>query len=289
MIRVNLSCVLPPRELTEANSAGQRERQRVVNFYSNPANHEEIFKYRAYKLAPVKEVLENLFHHKCAYCESKYAATQPVDVEHYRPKGEVICSNGACQKPGYYWLAADWGNLLPSCIDCNRERTQELADGTTGLTGKAAKFPIADETRRARFPGDERYEQRLLLHPYLDFPEKHLEFTEDGNIRPRRDKRGKISKKGVASIEVYGLRRRGLVSERRSRAILIKAHLRHVEEALEDLDRYPDDLRFVIRLRRELVELKKFLDAHQPYVGMARQLIHTFFQNKGVDVSFLSD
>src|SRR6266545_3401433 len=74
----------------------KRERQRVIAFYSFAANRESKYNYQAYRLEGVKKALEGLFHGKCAYCESRYTATQPVDVEHYRPKGEVICSNGQC-------------------------------------------------------------------------------------------------------------------------------------------------------------------------------------------------
>ncbi|MEF9674035.1 hypothetical protein QNM99_25505 [Pseudomonas sp. PCH446] len=44
-----------------------------------------------------------------------------MDVEHYRPKGAV---SEDASHPGYWWVAMDWDNLLPSCIDCNRKRKQ---------------------------------------------------------------------------------------------------------------------------------------------------------------------
>jgi len=205
-----------------------------------------------------------------------------VDVEHYRPKGEVICSNGQCLKPGYYWLAADWDNLLPCCIDCNRERTQEFPDGNSELAGKACKFPIANEAKRAKQLGQERFEERLLLHPYLDFPDKHLEFTENGNIRPRANSRGDLSRKGKTSIDIYGLRRIGLVRERRDLAIRIRVQMKHVELILYCMNKYPDDPYFEGQLVQALVELKQFSEQDQPYAGMARQFIDAFLQSKGL-------
>ena len=106
---------------------------------------------------------------KCAYCESFYAGTQPVDVEHYRPKGKV---DGMAGHPGYWWLAGRWENLLPSCIDCNRKRRQKTPKAADGLlvtllengdfdrqdtlsTGKATAFPLAEGSPRALQEGDD--------------------------------------------------------------------------------------------------------------------------------------
>lgn len=50
----------------------------------------------------------------------------PLDVEHFRPKSEIDEVDPATFRPvpgraptapGYYWLAAAWSNLLPSCIE----------------------------------------------------------------------------------------------------------------------------------------------------------------------------
>ena len=130
--------------------------------------------FTRYKHDTVKEALEALFHGKCAYCESDYAGTQPVDIEHYRPKGEV---EGVPDHPGYWWLAAEWENLLPSCIDCNRKRRQKTPKaGSSSLatlaedgdfdrqatlnSGKEASFPLASERgarfQRRRQPGGRR-------------------------------------------------------------------------------------------------------------------------------------
>lgn len=77
------------------------------------------FAFAAYKAPEVKARLEALFHGKCAYFETVYAASAPVDVEHYRPKGAV---EGEPAHPVYWWLGMVWP--LPSCIDCNRRRKQ---------------------------------------------------------------------------------------------------------------------------------------------------------------------
>src|SRR5688500_10656800 len=135
MIPVDRSKVPPPSDLFGPDSPGDNESIRVVGFYTDPANKEASFTYAAYKLPTVKEAIQTLFHGKCAYCESNYTNVHPVDVEHFRPKGRIVVE-GKPSKPGYYWLAARWENLLPSCIDCNRERKQLLETGQKSLVGK---------------------------------------------------------------------------------------------------------------------------------------------------------
>lgn len=280
MIRVKRSAVQAPKEIdfTDSTSAGFKEREKAVLFYQEAANKDQAFAYKVYKLKTIQEKIEDLFHGKCACCESNYQGLQPVDVEHYRPKGGLTI-NGQLEKPGYYWLACEWDNLLPSCIDCNRERNQKQADGTTIKTGKANKFPILAETKRARQPEKERFEGRLLLDPCRDNPEKHLEFTEEGVIRPALSNAGKSSRKGDESIKVYGLQRKGLVERRHERAVLILAQIQRVRELTEDLDLDPDNQRIEERLERELKELKRYLSSEQEYTGMAKQLISGFLNS----------
>src|SRR5712691_15858 len=99
---------------------------------------------------PVYMSLSGPFHGKCAYCESFIAADQPGDLDHFRPKGKVTNSDHqsimiqdeqghAMPHPGYYWLAYDWRNLLPSCEDCNRPSTQKTGGQ---LIGKWDQFPV---------------------------------------------------------------------------------------------------------------------------------------------------
>ena len=67
------------------------------------------FTFAAYKADDVREALTRLFRGKCAYCESRYAVTQPMDVEHWRPKGgveEEDVDGKTRLGPGYPWLAA---------------------------------------------------------------------------------------------------------------------------------------------------------------------------------------
>jgi len=126
------------------------------------------------------------FRGKCAYCESSLEG-QPGDVEHYRPKGRVTVSNGSSTSetfadagvikphPGYYWLAYDWQNLLPSCIDCNRPNENKIP----GIhMGKRNYFPV--KAFRAVSPGDEKKEEPLLINPVYQDPGVHLKIDDTG-------------------------------------------------------------------------------------------------------------
>jgi len=161
--------------------------------------------------------LLKLSRQKCAYCESIITATQPGDVEHYRPKGRIRDAQGRIVKttrfaegsdhPGYWWLAYCWENLLPSCIDCNRRRRHpEPAD----LAGKADYFEVSGV--RAELPDDCLEDEKAMLldpaEPGFD-PDEHFEFHEDGTIKP-------TTERAKYTCKLLGLNlRESLVAERR--------------------------------------------------------------------------
>lgn len=182
-----------------------------------------------------------MFHGKCAYCETFYASSQPLDVEHYRPKGAVA---EVADHRGYWWIAMAWENLLPSCIDCNRKRNHVTPRGDTSLvrlldnavgfssgvilgTGKKDSFPIADMGIRASKRGDSLADEKpLLLDPCVDNPSDHLVYFFDWTnpisfILPKQlpgdpDFSGPdgLSIRGATSVHVYGLNRLRLVQAR---------------------------------------------------------------------------
>ncbi len=121
------SSVPAPSSLTDAAGAGKAELISAREFYTK--SPEKTYSFSAYKGTDVAETLRKLFNDKCAYCESTFRAVSPADIEHYRPKGRVKDEEN---HQGYWWLAADWENLLPCCIDCNRERHQDhVVQGTS--------------------------------------------------------------------------------------------------------------------------------------------------------------
>ena len=273
--------VTPPAAPASLSSArALAEREEAAAFYANWDGGAKFDKYSAYKALDVRAGLEGAFGGKCAYCESYYGATQPVAIEHFRPKGEVVV-DGKRVPPGYYWLASEWTNLLPSCTDCNSPRKQDLPTGSK-TAGKANAFPLSSERSRARRPGEESKEARLLLHPYLDHPEKHLDFVwgtgsvDDGWVRPARSPSGRPSTKGRVTIEVCALQRRGLVAARRARLLELLAHLESVVEAHDNVARHPDDPDLLTQYERRLADTARLVDDHAPYSAMARQVLAAY-------------
>jgi uncharacterized protein (TIGR02646 family) len=265
-----------PPDLDGETSAGGKETAEAIAFYAKRGNRSKSFeRFQAYKKKDVIDALNKLFSFKCAYCESTYEATQPVDVEHYRPKAGVDV-DGKLQRPGYYWLAATWGNLLPSCIDCNRARRHDFPDVDPEIRGKANRFPIGNPAQRAAQPGEEAKEKRLLLHPAFDDPDEHLEFIEEGVVRPAV-RGGKESQMGRVSIEIYGLDRPGLVHARRDRLIRIMGLVKNARTALERLAQPGRDAARKRELEEDLRDLRQELESYQTpdqvYCTMSRQVV----------------
>ncbi len=199
MRRVDRKDVEPPQGLIGNDCPGAREIERAAKHVEDKDTVSG-FTFRAYKRSDVRHALEQLFHGKCAYCESRYDVSGPVDIEHFRPKGEV---DGVDGHKGYWWLAANWGNLLPSCLECNRRRFQRtpanmsslrvLASGAiTGdmaniKTGKNSVFPVVGNHVMKRPEGsgfgDLNGENPLLLNPCKDNPGDHLRFHIDPDGR----------------------------------------------------------------------------------------------------------
>lgn len=248
--------------------------------------------FKRYRGDDVKAALMELFEGKCAYCEKRFAATQPMDVEHFRPKGEIRKWPAPSGKraeliasPGYYWLAADWRNLLPSCIDCNRGREQENARfGRVETLGKQNFFPV--KSTRQLFHSESRGEETLLLDPCEDEPQRHLEYSDEGLVLGKTEK-------GDMSIEVYGLNRRSLVEERRERQLKLlmridqlKRLAQIVAELSRDLgDSENEDQKALLRrtcdLLRETMqeirnELAESMQSDSEFALMARQRLAKF-------------
>lgn len=260
----------PPEALSRRYSRDDKtELQRAITHMADPAKTKK-YEFGRYRDAQVKDALEALFFGKCAYCESFFAGTQPVDVEHYRPKAGI---DGQTEHEGYWWLAMDWNNLLPSCIDCNRRRKQKIVntvddvpplpelqsqatfDRTLSIEslGKATAFPLLEESTRIRATNLSEAEidslvvdgeSRLLLDPTRDNPSQHIDFhiskeSPVGLAMPKvqivnADEEPQASKMGRVSIQVYGLNRLGLV-QARTRILRDLEFMVHLLEGLVDI------------------------------------------------------
>lgn len=177
-------------------------------------------------------LLENVFHGKCAYCET-LAPRHPGHAEHFRPKGRVDVRDPKTGKsvpaevewpdgkvathPGYFWLAYNWKNLLPACHYCNsgRGKQNQFPLPSPKLPTLVAKLAAAEAAKmadraRASVKWKERYyltpdaldaiETPQILNPYVDEPRQHLRFGESGIVAPIDN-----SAYGAESIRVYQL------------------------------------------------------------------------------------
>jgi uncharacterized protein (TIGR02646 family) len=262
-----------PAVLKDDSAKAKTERDKVEKHFTTPATRTKSCKaWKIYKDPEVVAELHNAFGGKCAYCESRYAHTAPMDVEHFRPKGGVaIDGQKKLKVPGYWWLASDWANLLPSCIDCNRERTQEFPNEDPDKAGKANKFPLKPGTAHAEEPGKEKTEKALLIDPCREQPEKYLVFDEKGLALPKRK-----HERGQAAIKVHGLNRQGLVSERAAMATNLLTAIKRLREAVGNAQRHPNDPHFATQLKDRQAEVLAFKNADNEYAQLARQLLDRF-------------
>ena len=195
MIHVDRSAVAAPQMLIERWPEERERAARLADEGRNPSR----FDFSMYNRPKVRDALSQLFHSKCAYCETRVGVTSKPDVEHYRPKGNITNEFGDTDQ-GYWWLAGEWDNLLLACQTCNR-RFRE--------SGKGNFFPIAGERAATYTTGAElAAEQPLLLDPTIDQPDDHLVFLEDGSVVSDTER-------GRTTIRIIGLNRDALQNARR--------------------------------------------------------------------------
>lgn len=187
------------------------------------------------------------FSGKCAYCESYIADFQHGDMEHFRPKKAVTDENDApvavtapdgrrFEHPGYFWLAYDWHNLLPSCITCNQPDKSGI--------GKRNRFPLSSPLEYARDESETLRERPLLINPADpkdDDPEDHLGLDLDTGLLTYKNN----SKRAEMTVKIFGLNVRDqLVKERNDALEWVRAKLTKIIygdeaaalEAIRDLE-----------------------------------------------------
>ena len=257
MIRINKPDT-PPKTLQEK---GQKATQKDLQLYESSSelsrSKKDFFSFDStiYTHSSVKEILKVSQYDKCCFCERKI---ELKDVEHYRPKAAYQSdSETDLIRPGYFWLAYDWDNLLLSCAICNRSYKKNW-------------FPIEDEKTRAKSP-DQSLDQEvpLIINPTKENPEKFIEFIGDkpkaidGNI------------KGTKTIEKIGLNRPFLDERRFEHYKNCKYLYKLIQlfDAKENLDR--NEKKLVTEARHLL---SKYVLASSEYAGMIRSAIRHKFK-----------
>jgi uncharacterized protein (TIGR02646 family) len=294
-------------------SNGEWETKDAIAYFQNTANHLEKYKktgkrgkrieqgYTVYSDKSVRKLLAKMFHGKCAYCESKITAIYNGDIEHFRPKGEINEVNPT--KPGYFWLASDWDNLLFACPFCNQTNTHEFINGNNveeAVFGKLDHFPLDTETHRLKYTNgliyltdsatykqafDLEESERLLLNPCKDENiEKYFKFDDGGAIISNDGLTDFEEKKAQTSIFTFALHRLPLTIAREEKIIQIKAQIRRVEIAIKNYNDYFDSsdgerVWFEGIMREEMKILRKFKESDQEYAGLSRYIIDKYFDD----------
>lgn len=308
MIHVKRPETVPPSVLDAlskpfARKAGKNELELAREYYSENPPPKKAYAFSRYKAFEVCQALDDLFHEKCAYCESTYRAVDVREIEHFRPKGAV---SQAPAHPGYWWLASDWSNLLPSCPACNQLRRHLAFDPGMTLdefesarqnqpqltSGKGNSFPLRENNWVVAENGDLTTEDPLLINPCERNPEKHLEWVFEWDhsvylweadravalVRPRAVN-GLDDPYGKTSIATYGLNRTGLIRERMARINDLQLVCRPVVDAvlaLQDVQTLPQLASLRERLRRYKEGALTFGQPAKTYAGMVRAFLAEF-------------
>jgi uncharacterized protein (TIGR02646 family) len=204
----------------------------------------------------VKGALIAAQYGKCCFCEAKITHTSYGDVEHFRPKaGYCQTSRGTLERPGYYWLAYEWENLLLCCQLCNQRHKRNY-------------FPLANSRSRATCHLDNIDNERpIFINPADEDPEKYRSFRREIPFAINGNRRG------GKTITTLGLDRPILNEMRWDEYSRLKAVYRITEIA----DRYPDDpeLQSVADDARSILAAEVRSDAQ--YAGMARAALASGF------------
>lgn len=205
--------------------------------------------------AELLEDLGRLSNHKCAYCESAITG-RSISLDRFRPKAGAVGLDGDFSTEHYWWLAYEWPNIYPCCLKCNKF--------------KGAKFPVEGRRCRTDATADEiASEKRLLLDPFADEPDEHLQFLENGSVAPR-------SSMGDVTIHTLELNRADLVASRLRVATEVGRLIARPRRP-QPLEGTPFEWLDRAARREPLPAnappLQRALDAGQPHAAVARAVL----------------
>lgn len=271
----------PPKAIKAEKSRGAAELAAWKAYYALQEEERKKAKkptaFKAYYDESVVKALREIFHDKCAYCETPLPAG---DVEHYRPKGAVKRAEKDKTKydDGYWWLAVKWDNLLFSCVSCNQRRKKPGAEGNLATSGKGIYFPVVEEL--GLWEGVEKQEVPLLLNPTTDTPEKYMHVNtgtgEDaGCMQAVVKEDGALDQRGQTTIELLGLNNAVIVRQRRWLLGELRERFGRIVDLAAQLDTVnsPAERKEVLRLlREELERFAAYRAAEKPFLMLSRQM-----------------
>lgn len=279
-----------PASLAAPSPTVARHKTAAANYYSarSPWSPEDVsYDFKGYDADDVKNALRILSHAKCAYCESRFLAVGAREVEHYRPKGGVKEEAGW---PGYWWLAYDWDNFLPTCRDCNKSLRQHIV--TSEMTESEVLFLFAKKSSVAHGKGnqfrlrgvraitencDSNLEDPLLIDPCKKDPADHLiwDFANELALLQPKVSLGVESEYGAYTIATCALNRAPLVIDRLSVLRPLKVQRTKILEELEAGAGKPELIAAAVRRAHDL---KSFSEKDQPYSQMVSNFVDRFIE-----------
>lgn len=182
---------------------------------------------------------------KCCFCEKPIAT---ADIEHFRPKSAWQQTKGSpINKPGYFWLAYSWSNMLISCNDCNSQ------------ANKGNLFPV--NGIRAVFPSNCKSENKVLINPAEEDPSTFITFRLDEPVGIDGNGRGN------ENIKIFNLKERGDIKEIRRDRLRLYRKMK-IQSLLA-----PDLLNTIDEIREASIYVNKAQAAKSPFAGMIRENI----------------
>lgn len=248
MIRIRRSAAIPQTLSVD----GQAARMTMEAGYL-AGEREFTFDGKIYAAKDVKQALIAMQHHKCAFCEAKITHVQHGDVEHFRPKaGSKQATDDVMHRPGYYWLAYEWSNLLLSCQLCNQRHKRNL-------------FPLDDPAQRAMSHlADIGQEQPVFIDPSSEDPQAFIAF-HGADPTPVAN-----SGRGRQTIDALGLARPELREQRLQKLELLQTFRRIMEVAQQQRLPSPE---LLVEIERTGEMLRNCTDDDAEYASMARALL----------------
>jgi len=215
----------------------------------------------------LREALEELSGGKCWYSEAKELVSL-YDVDHFRPKGNVLNMNGTCCNiGGYWWLAFDWENYRLSGQICNRPLRDTDYEETKG---KHNYFPLRKGSAISTEPHhDLRDEINYLLDPTDPDDPNFISFDEFGNIIPAVEPGSWEAERVKITVKLLHLDYEKLKEERKK----VWDHCtRRINEAqnimLKEIESSSASLK--TDLKKVLTELREMIHPHTELSSIAR-------------------
>jgi uncharacterized protein (TIGR02646 family) len=287
MRKLDRTKVTAPSSLSTPSAGVATEKAAAVGYYGArtpwQASHVS-YKFTKYRSDDVKGALYTLSGGKCAYCESKIFGDGSREVEHYRPKGGI----DGIVHPGYWWLAHDWENLLPTCPACNKSRRQYVVDSSMSvaevqelmskrgkdLYGTGTQFLILG-TRAVGSTCILTAEDPLLIDPCIRDPKAELcwDFSTDLPLVQPATSVGGPSVYGAYTINTCGLNRAGLVLARISALKILKYKKDLIIDRMNNWTGSAEGLEVIID---DVKSLAHHLEVDQPFLGMVNAYIEDF-------------